>query len=200
MNKDIVTAESFARAVAEHTMTVLRDDDAYRHLRFGKPGTIVNSFSIVTWPGYLAFTGDMGDYVFKRLDDMMEFFRGHGPNPDYWSEKCVAAGHEGIKEYSAELAHEMIDEAVVEASRDLPPGDAVALEEQVVSDVLNFLHDGEAATHARLRDFYAEEAPDVFSDSWEWDFKVFTYHFVWACHAIPWAIAQYDQAKASGAT
>lgn len=198
MSKDAVTAESFARAVSEHTMTVLRDDGLYRHLRFGKPGTVVESFSIVTWPGYLAFVGDMGDYVFKRLDDMTEFFRGHEPNPGYWSSKCVASGQEGLVEFDeakARLAIEMEVDLWCDAHHE--ESECLDTRQQVIDRVLSRLDDGEDALRAAMSDFDAPEW--IFEDSWEWDFKTFTYHFCWACHAIPWAVAQYDQAKAEEA-
>lgn len=199
MSKDTVTAESFAGAVADHVMTVLQDDGVYRHLHFGKPKTTVKSFSIVTWPGYLAFTGDIGDYIFKRLDDMMEFFRGHAPNPRYWSEICVAAGRDGLTAYDPDCARAQIEAAVVEGCEGLSAEDAAGLRRDVDYDVLSRVNEGEHALREALRDFHENEDA-IFPDSWEWNLESHTYPFVWACHAIPWAIAQYDQAKAGGAT
>jgi hypothetical protein len=85
-------AESrFPDDIAQHQMKVKRNDGLYRHIYFGRPGTGNMSFSITTWPGYLAYTGDMGDYVFCRLDDMFQFFRtDRTPNYSYWAEKVVA--------------------------------------------------------------------------------------------------------------
>lgn len=39
-----------------------------------------------------------------------------------------------------------------------------------------------------------------FSDTWEWDCSTWDWWFLWACHAIVWGIAQYDAAKAGGAS
>jgi hypothetical protein len=36
----------------------------------------------------------------------------------------------------------------------------------------------------------------TFTDTWDWDLKDYGWWFLWACHAIVWGIAQYDQAKA----
>lgn len=83
--------QHFPRDIAEHKLTVKHHDGLYRHLYFGRPGTGTMSFSITTWPGHLAYTGDMGDYVFCRLDDMLQFFRtDRAPNYGYWAEKVVA--------------------------------------------------------------------------------------------------------------
>lgn len=56
----------FPSDIATHRMTVIKDDGVYRHLRFRRPDTNCYSFDILTWPGYLAYVGDMGDYVFQR--------------------------------------------------------------------------------------------------------------------------------------
>lgn len=33
-----------------------------------------------------------------------------------------------------------------------------------------------------------------FSDTWEWDLRGYDWSFLWACHAIVWGIARYDEA------
>jgi hypothetical protein len=87
--------ERFLRDVARHEMTIVRDDGLYRHVRFRNPSSIEMHFDLVTWPGYLAYTGDMGAYVFQRTRDMFDFFRraDHSYQIDlhYWAEKCEAS-------------------------------------------------------------------------------------------------------------
>jgi hypothetical protein len=39
-----------------------------------------------------------------------------------------------------------------------------------------------------------------FSDVWEWDLREWTHQFLWCCSAIPWAVAQYDAARAAAAS
>lgn len=34
-----------------------------------------------------------------------------------------------------------------------------------------------------------------FRGTWEWDFRGYDWRFLWACHAIVWGIARYDEAK-----
>jgi hypothetical protein len=107
--------EQFLRDVSDLRMTVLRDDGADRHIQFEKPGTSCYHFDLLTWPGHLLITGDCGSFLFRRLHDMFEFFRGGqqqdpdgiGINPQYWSEKLLATdcggSHGGAaKEYSKE--------------------------------------------------------------------------------------------------
>ncbi len=96
-----LTENEFLRDVADHVLEVMRDDGVYRHIRFRKPGTMCMHFDLITWPGYLCYTGDMGTYVFARLADMFQFFRtdrSYAPrtgrrlavNLSYWSEKLEA--------------------------------------------------------------------------------------------------------------
>lgn len=119
--------ERFRKDTAEHQLQVIKNDGLHRHLRFRKPGTSCYGFDIVTWPGFLAITGDMGAAMFTRLHDMLEFFRsdqrtGDAPdalriNSGYWAEKCVANDGEK-KEFSSELFEALVkrhfDEFVAE--------------------------------------------------------------------------------------
>ena len=111
------TEASFLSDVAEHRMEVLRDDGVYRHLRFKKPRSCDMQFELLTYPGALCYSGDMGSYVFERLPDMFEFFRTGLRDPgrlavnlSYWSEKIVAADRDGVRKYSAKLFEDAVRE------------------------------------------------------------------------------------------
>jgi hypothetical protein len=115
--------ERFKKDVEKHVMTVIRDDGVYRHLRFQTPGSYCMGFDIVTWPGYLAYTGDMGAYVFTRLEDMFQFFRcAEGRNQyridlRYWAEKCEcggAADRSGIREFSEDKFEQNVKEYLID--------------------------------------------------------------------------------------
>ena len=193
-----VTEESFLRDVREHRMTVLHDSGVYRHVRFAKPGTSTMQFDIVTWPEYLSVSGDMGTYVFSRLRDMFEFFRGStvGPievNLRYWAEKCQAVDRDsGIREYSPERFRERIERWLE---------DAEASEEcraAVRSEVLCHADEGESAARKAADDFaYADGF--AFTDFWEADCSEWTARYVWCCYALSWAVRQYDAVRACAA-
>ena len=68
------TEDSFLKDVAQHEMSVLLDNEIYRHVRFFRPGTNCYSFELITGPGYLLYRGDMGCFEFERMYDMFEFF------------------------------------------------------------------------------------------------------------------------------
>jgi hypothetical protein len=62
-----------------HELTVMHDDGNYRNLMFRNPASSFYWFSLATWPGHLAFTGDVGSWLFRRATDMFGFFTGTVP-------------------------------------------------------------------------------------------------------------------------
>lgn len=200
-------AEQFDRDVAEHAMTVLRDDDGvYRHIRFTRPDTRNMYFDLVTWPGYLCFCGDMGEYVFSRLEDMFEFFRKDGGiSYDYWAEKCRAGDKShsargegnGITQFSEELFKEAVEEDFKswrETNAGLLEEDPEFLEEireRLNDDVLSCSNEGMIRAYDAAAGFTVM-AENIFTDFWEHDCEDYTFHFIWCCHAIRWGVARYD--------
>jgi hypothetical protein len=183
--------EQFLKDVAEHQMQILHYDGVRRHIRFKRPGTGCYYFDLVTWPGALCYTGDMGTYVFSRLEDMFEFFRvdrrnGVEINPSYWAEKCISIDRSGLTEFSPDRLHERVSEWLdeAEASQDL--------RDDVACSVLSAESLEEA--HRKLYEF--EHDGISFQDSWEWDLTRWTFRFIWCCRALAWGIEQFDKQQA----
>ena len=91
--REIDDQSRFLIDTAHHRLSVIRDDGVYRHLRMQQPETSCYYYDIITWPGYLTVTGDMGTWTFSRSYDMFRFFGGafeQGINTYYWSEKLEA--------------------------------------------------------------------------------------------------------------
>lgn len=201
------TEEMFLKDVASHEMNVLLDNGIHRCLRFKQPGSSNMWFDVVTWPGFLAYTGDMGSFVFTRLEDMFQFFRSRDGklaiNLSYWSEKleavdshCHTPGH---KQYSEEKLKGLIDEHVSGwiDDNELSKDDATTLRLAVKEDVLRYLDDSEGDSINAVRNFSCEIDGHKFEfqDSWEWDCREYTFRFIWCCYAIVWAINKYDDSK-----
>jgi hypothetical protein len=191
-----VTEESFLADVSKHVVTVIRDDGVHRHLHCAIPGSGNMHFDVVTYPGYLVYSGDMGCYVFARIRDMFEFFRGKpdGPlkiNKGYWGEKLEAIDRpDGYREFQPELLEKYVNDWLDENEADED------LREQVRDNVLSYSHDGEYAARDALTQFeYEGRRP--FQDCWELSFSAYTFRFVWCCYALVWAIRQYDQARSA---
>ena len=220
MRQYTCTEDRFLKDAAQHTMTVIRDDGVHRHLRFRKapPAGIEYWFDLITWPGSLCIDGDMGTYVFRRLDDMFQFFRTDrdylerrgcklGINPQYWGEKLQAPAPRDAEEYSADSFRQHVkqafdnwversqpdDEYSTEAERDQFHDSKEALWSTLTDDVLNCTDDGDVRSYDAARAFECAEAPGFsMEDCWEWNCREYKFHFIWCCYAIAWGIKQYD--------
>jgi hypothetical protein len=214
--RDTLTTDRFLKEVATHEMEVIRDDGIYRHLHFAKPGTMYMHFDLITWPGYLCYTGDMGTYVFTRVRDMFTFFRRDGDegadlfrwiDRRYWAEKVEAADKaDGIKEFSEEIFTRNVMEHLVgwiHENRDRTTKDERReLWDEVVSEVVQLDDDSQGSRRqAAAHDFSHKVSHAAgtfwFRDFFEHDNTDFTLRFTWCCYALRWGINQYDQAKAS---
>ena len=214
--------EQFLNDVERHEMHILRDDGVYRHIRFKRPGTGCMHFDLITWPGYLCYAGDMGHYLFRRLNDMFEFFRTDrehvrrrgdlrlAVNLPYWAEKLEAVDgnrrHGGAMEYSEAKLRAYVNETRMRWIRDaraeqlLSRKERRSLWEEVDHEVLSRIDDdGEEAAYIALRDFRwtpkrGHCAPEYeFTEFWEVEFKQYTHRFQWCCFALAWGIEQYDR-------
>lgn len=193
-------AERFKRETAKHEMTVLHDDGLYRHLRFRAPEFGCYWFDLITAPGVLIFRGDGESFVFSRLTDMFEFFRGPVGriNPHYWSEK-LTSDRDSVMKYSQDLFNQQVADDLKAAEKDYP-GVAKAWDEKVNGFLAEYNTEYEHDARAALNDFeYRPKGDDGepfrFQDTWEWDLKDYHWWFLWSLHAIVWGIAQYDAAR-----
>lgn len=187
-----ITAERFEKDTAEHELTVLREDGLYRHLRLRKPDRGEYWFDLVTWPHNLVVKGDMGSFHFCRVgsdtEDMFRLFRDSGAgkriNPDYWAGKlCV--GRSDAEEYSQAKFRQVIAEQV--------EGDRV-LSALVKTEILDSDDAAYEEGARNLLEFFHHEG-FRFTDTWEFNFRDWTHHFLWCCHAVVFGIRQYDAAK-----
>lgn len=193
------TKESFQRDTKDHEMTVLLDQGAHRHLLFKKPDSSCYHFHIVTYPGHLVFSGDMGSYVFSREHDMFGFFRGDEPNIHYWSEKVEAQDKsDGLKEFSFDKFKKCVREDVesfLEESEWAEESKA-ALVADIDEELPMLAGEGGQGCHNWAcgdYSFTCEDGEFSFQDFCEHNCDEYTYRFVWCCWAIIYAIAKYRQ-------
>lgn len=185
-------AERFAKDTDGHGMSVLLDQGPYRHLMFRKNDLSQYWFEIITWPGHLTVNGDMGTYTFARLADMFQFFRKESINPSYWEEK-IRAGND-VRTYSeAAVARHALE--VAEDYESEYPGLTDAVQSWLRST--NISDENDARHELDRFHFVCSENGHTtgefrFYDTWEWQLSDFAPRFLWNCHAIAWAIAQYD--------
>jgi hypothetical protein len=218
------TEECFLRDVADHKMIVIRDEGVNRHIRFKEPGTNNQYFDLITWPGHLCYTGDMGTYVFQRTEDMFSFFRTEREynrqrgrrlaiNPSYWTEKLIAVhgGRDGGKamEYDEAQFRRVINQYRVDWMRGAKADGLLdvdgrrALWEAVDDEVFGAPEDGGVdralwAAHEfsyRDGDSTGSRGSWHFEALWEHRMKDYTFGMVWCLYGLAWGIEQYDTAK-----
>lgn len=153
-------AARFARDVAKHEMTVLRDADGYRHLRFTQPGSLY-AFDLLTWDHKLVITGGV-HFMFSLYPtvDLFDMFRNTALvgdiNPGYWQEKVVT-GRDGVEDFSDELLRREIDDTVKSWTEELPDDKAEALraavEEHFYGEMTDYNVEYESEAHRALNDF-----------------------------------------------
>ncbi|EOZ1526120.1 hypothetical protein [Enterobacter hormaechei] len=208
---DDAVLKGFIRDVSAHTMTIIRDDGFYRHLSFGRPGSSTYRFDLVTWPGYLCMTGDMGTWTFSRITDMFDFFGGafeRGINPSYWSEKMEAGSgcpRDAIaKEWDEQAYCQRLDYFLKEWAEEHAPGGGAPKDlkkkyqhkRERAEGIIQQMKEGSYSEMDAYAAYASVDDPDgVLADFWEYTFKAWSTHFLWACYAIQWGISRYKNNK-----
>lgn len=169
--------------VENHEMKVLHSDGLYRHIRFVSPGTSIGYFDLITWPGSLVITGDIGEgFIFNREPDMFPWFNTRAPghiNPGYWGEK-LARGARDIQEFSPDKFALWLRE-FASTRQNLA---------ELISESENFSHRDEAIELLDEHDIrWDYEDPECWRD--------YQHHFLLACHAILWGVQKYTKEKAN---
>lgn len=206
------TIESFKKDVANHAMSVELDDGVHRCLHFGKPGSPHLHFRIITWPGGLTLTGDMETFTFSRLRDMFQFFRAEGGlgldhkhpiNTGYWSEKLQQPSK--CSEFCGEHAKGIIEEWIKEQHEeekdygvkipDIELTDWTVERFPKSAQMQYYLENDLNGSISDIEDVRAFAEQYEYQDWWDHSWETKTYHFVWCCYALVWAIQQYDESK-----
>lgn len=211
------TKERFIEDTKDHKLTIKKDDGFYRHLHLSS-GSSDQYYEIITYPNGLIIRGDMGSYVFERLEDMFCFFRDGkddylGINTGYWAEKVTSESMfgNGVREFSPEVFREHVKEEFDQYYEDTPDDDLekMFVWEEIEDQVLS-AEDSEWDCVSKLNDFdlypykYFNENEDYitipegrrfdFGDFWECSCNEKTYNYVWCLYAIVLAVRMYDEA------
>ncbi|WP_455819431.1 hypothetical protein [Pseudomonas cerasi] len=199
----------FIRDVSSHQMEVIREDGLYRHLRFSRPTTRAYSFDIVTWPGYLTVTGDMGTWTFSRITDMFEFFTdkhfgvrdSFQINLGYWSEKLESGTGRGryenpCFEFDGDAFDKGLQEWLNSYLEDCEDEEDAGTAKEAVRELTGNGFRQESDAYHALNDAYFP--CDVSSyDILEGMGSTMTHshHYVWICYAIVWGIERHNNKK-----
>ncbi|BCE02955.1 hypothetical protein [Marinicellulosiphila megalodicopiae] len=201
------TVEEFKKHVENHSMQVLSDNGVNRTLEFRNNGSSNRYFTITTWSNHLCISGDMGTFVFARLEDMFNFFRSDDDELNiqggYWSEKLEAGKHMAFDQdrlvtalykriyYYFEIDDDQFNEIYEDEDHehhqvivDLKDNVIDCIEEYNYASLINDFES--PSDHNPLEDFFIDCGYECESP---------TYHYVWCKYAIVWAIKQYDASK-----
>ena len=176
---------TFEKDTESHTRLIESNDGVNRSILYSNNGSSVYHYIITTWRNHLAFSGDMGCFVFchSSIKDMMTFFNHDKVNIGYWASKVVAGKH---KQYCHDMFLDNAADLIV-CEQEEPDKWAKVREE--VSDRCdgNEYHSFADLSALSVYDFFGEGEHLDFTRE---DFSEFgscdepTYHFLWACEAI----------------
>ena len=195
-----MTKEQFLEGVKDHKMEVLHDDGMYRHLIFTKGGLYRHRFELITYPNHLVICGDMGCYVFSRVEDMFKFFRGDEINTGYWREKMVAdSTYVSAVVWSGEYFREALKEYYDSWMEDTGHTEETKKDvwQQLEEDIL-YHSDHEYSAISAVYTFRCNvlgcsfELSDFLLES---TFTKCTPQYLWCLYAIVWGIQKYDKEK-----
>ena len=218
------TEERFLQDTENHQMEVLLDNGIYRHVKFSRDGSSTYQFSLVTWPGHLSISGDMGCYTFRRINDMFGFFntdkndfnfneKGISINPGYWSEKMEGVtGYNKGKVFNSDLIVKSIISHIESCYEGCDFDDYInpvtdesfESEEDLIDalkvEVYSYFEYKELDEHrfvSAVDEFRSEIHEDFnFQDEWEWlETHEWSHHYIWCCYAIAYGVGKYNQAN-----
>lgn len=187
--------DEFLRDVSKHEMKIEHDSGLHRSVLFENPASRFRChwFRLVTYPGGLLITGDVGAHVFERLPDMFDFFRCDDLtiSADYWAQKCVSRWN---KEYCAEAFKACVIKEFRNWYRSRSREKRRDTWERLRAELLDAAYDFD--TLAAIQKACDFEGPDGFhlGEFWTYSIERWDALFLWNCYAIVWGIQQYDAA------
>lgn len=196
-----VTRESVHDQLKNHTIEVrlLQETEhgRYLHLRCSNNGSSNQMFNVLAVPGRLMYFGDMGSYVFERANDMIAWFGaddGRDPDFRYLAEKVIAQDRcDGLKQRSKARFKEAL-EGYIDDEQEMG-ADLVREVRLAINTLLNQWDElGPERAITEAIEFYlgpSHKPTFQFVELWDFSFDKYTGRFLWACHAIRWAIRRY---------
>lgn len=187
----MTTHESFLSDVQSHSMTIENDNGLFRSVLFKAPGSSNQYFRLVTWPGHLAISGDMGDFTFSRVADMFGFFRSKcgSIEPGYWGEK--------LRSVSVFGGHKSFDwntfiEGLVHTLHTFNGNHKLENIRSTVEELCEHIDNDEHGATQIVRDWDDDET-DLHLDPCDLSrSEKYTYQYIWCLCAIVWGINKYD--------
>lgn len=213
-------ANRFTNDIADHQITIeecgplpFRSILARRHRNDGWDSCY--HFRVITFPGGLLYTGDMGTYVFQRCWDMFQWWPpkyGDAFDFRYIAEKCLGANKcDSIKQYSRDKARATIDEMIAEhrAEHEKPEdwddeedGEWTETVNEAYIEALIEVRDHShefSNSEYNIQEFYRllYDVPGLYDVCEVPTPSEYSLRFVWCCHAVRWLIDKVTEQENS---
>lgn len=187
----------FRRETQNHKLRILHDEGLYRHLSFS--GGNFYGFNIITWPGHLTISGEMGDYTFAREPDMLrDFFTSAYVNTDYWEQKVTSMDvHGRITEFSRERYKEIL-------VRGFWSWHQKNTDKRRAREAWNWIRDDLLGDYSEVHDAStAVESLELLRSIHgvnlgyheEGDFLEYSAQYLWSLHGVLWACQNYRRLR-----
>lgn len=187
----MLSFEDFLKDVSGHTMQTKHDMGLYRHLRFSRNNCNKSCFEIITWPYHLAFTSATMNFLFNRYQQDMFVFFSKFHELNYIEEQCVSVDSlAGSKKYSKKFFEQAINEYARQYLDSNPSTKADDFYCAIAGRIMPYAHVESEARQA-AGDFDFNGKTGFFPDFHERNFDDYVKEFVWACHAVRWAMGQW---------
>lgn len=168
---------------ANHKIEQRLNQGMFRSWRCKADGTWVRGFDITTTPGTIIVTGDIGELIVQRSDDMIAWARGSVHSIDYFAEKVPRSMETG--EFCVEVAKEFLSELRSDL-RDT--GDLDEETKDKIAELRNILDGDEVA------DFQTELYLSGLVDGCDMpNLKNYTSNFLWCREAVIWFCENWKQ-------
>lgn len=193
------TAAAFAGATAGHVLEVRHDYGAYKHVRGAALDHPLYPIDVHAAPGMVTAVTPGGGWSFCGPGDVLAWLRAslaaNGGQLDAvkWAEMV---GGRPVRAYSAERFAALIREEldVLDVSR---PGVVAAWEEHVDGVLGHSMATAQDARYALEAFTFGGPGPVLLPDDVDWEEALdWDPSYVWACHAIAWALGAYDRRPA----
>jgi hypothetical protein len=187
--------EAAAKAFKDHVATVRLNAGMFRSWRCQKPGTRIHGFDITTSPGHLFVTGDIGDIIVSRCEDMIAWAGSAISDPRYFAEKVP---HDiPTREWSYDRAREWIDGEIEDAADVCGDVEDATKRVSVLGELKRDLMHGGINGNMEHHEFCVALYDSGLVDCGDWpDLDVFNRNFLWCREAVKWLLSELRKQEA----
>lgn len=173
---------------ANHKIEQRLNQGMFRSWRCKADATWAHGFDITTMPGTLIVTGDIGELIVQRADDMIAWARGSVHSIDYFAEKVPRSMQTG--EFCVEVAKEFLSELRQDLKRERELDDD---KKEKIAELRNIL-DGDEIADFELT-LYLSGLVDGCDMP---NLKNWTSNFLWCREAVIWFLENWKEVEAVG--